>query len=99
MIQPELDFSKPAARRSDPATSKQAAASLDASKLEEMVLEVIRSYGESGCISDDVIASLPAFGYGSITPRYRALFRKGLIREAGSKRAVSGRSQRIMVAV
>lgn len=89
---------RPAARHSDPVTSHKAAASLDASKLEEMVLNVIRSHGEGGCISDDVIAALPAFGYGSITPRYRSLFKKGLVFENGSRRAASGRSQRIMVA-
>lgn len=42
-------------RRSDPDTSIDAACSLESGGLEEKVFEVIRSFGQAGCISDDVM--------------------------------------------
>ena len=93
----EIDFTRPAARSTDPITSHLAAASLDPTDLEIRIMEVISSYGAQGCISEEIVASIPEYGYGSITPRYRALMRKKLIRENGSRKASSGRAQRIMV--
>ena len=87
-------------RRYDPQTSADAAASLNVTELEAVVYEAIKSYSAAGCISDDVLALLPGYRYGSVTPRYRKLMEKGLIEVTGeTRRAVSGRSQRVMRAV
>ena len=42
------------ARRTDPATSKEAGYSLDPTKLEAKVLRIITNFGSHGCISDQV---------------------------------------------
>jgi predicted MarR family transcription regulator len=87
-------------RRYDPQTSADAAASLNVTELETTVYEAIKSFGRHGCISDDVCAVLPNLRYGSITPRFRKLLEKGLIEATGeTRRAVSGRSQRVMRAM
>jgi hypothetical protein len=65
-----------------------------------MVVEIIRSFGMEGCISDDVRQAAALQGvtsYSSVTARYRALEDKGLIEYPGSKRpGISGRAQRVM---
>lgn len=81
-------------------TSHAAAASVDVTKVEKMVLDVIRQHGAGGCISEEVLQALPNLGYGSVTPRYRSLLRKNKITVTESGRvASSGRLQRVMVAV
>jgi hypothetical protein len=86
--------------RSDaPETSKEAAYGVDTSYLEELVYDTIKGFGHDGCISDEVRRIHPTFPYSSITARYAALSRKGLISFKSEKRkGESGRSQRIMVA-
>lgn len=87
------------ARATDPETSKQAAQSVDTSKMEQIVLDVIRSFPD-GCISQDVESELAQYRASSITPRYRPLMKKGLIVDTGEKRpGFSGRNQRVMRAV
>jgi len=87
-------------RKYDPQTSADAAESLNVTELETTVYEAIKGFGRTGCISDDVLIVLPNIRYGSVTPRYRKLLEKGLIEVTGeTRRAVSGRSQRVMRAV
>ncbi len=86
-------------RPDSPETSKQAARSIDTSRLEQLVYETIKGYGASGCISDDVRATHPTLAYSSVTARFKALAEKGLIRYDGRRKGASGRSQRVMVAV
>jgi len=97
----ERFFGTPAfklARREDPVTSHQAAQSVDTTKLERIVYEAIQSFPE-GCISDEVLEALPEYRYSSITPRYKALLRKGFIEITGTKEGRSGRNQRVMKAI
>ena len=42
-------------RKDDPITSHEAAQKVDTTKLEKMVYEAIASFGEQGCISDDIL--------------------------------------------
>lgn len=42
------------ARRNDPQTSKDAAKSIDANYMEQVVLDAIEMFGAAGCISDEV---------------------------------------------
>ena len=87
------------ARATDPETAKEAAKSVDTSKMEQIVLDVIRSFPD-GCISQEVECELAQYRASSITPRYRPLMKKGLIVDTGEKRpGFSGRNQRVMRAV
>jgi hypothetical protein len=85
------------ARRGDPDTSNEAAQAVDTTKLEALVYEAIRSFGDQGCISDDVRAMFPSLPYSSVTARYKALIDKGYIEDTGDRRqGGSGRSQRVL---
>lgn len=78
-------------------TSVAAAMSVDTTRLEREVYECIASFGERGCISDDVRQRFPRLPYSSVTARYRSLIDKGLIEDTGQRRAGwSGRGQRVM---
>jgi hypothetical protein len=86
-------------RKTDPETSKEAGASVDISKLEQIVLDVIKSFPD-GCISQDVELALPHIRTSSVTPRFNTLLKKGLIVATGEKRpGFSGRNQRVVRAV
>jgi hypothetical protein len=85
------------ARTDSPETSKEAAQTVDSTKLEKMVYEAIRGFPE-GCISDEILGMYPQYPYSSITARYRALLDKGLIEVTGVKRGRFGRNQRVMKA-
>lgn len=86
-------------RTEDPQTSHDAANSIDSATREIMVYEAIASFGDDGCISDDIIALFPFFPYSSITARYSALKRKRLIEVIGSRVGRSGKPQSIMRAL
>jgi len=87
------------ARATDPETSKEAAQSVNPTKLEQIVLDTIRSF-PNGCISQDVEHMLVQYRANSITPRYCPLMKKGLIVDTGEKRpGFSGRNQRVMKAI
>lgn len=84
-------------RRNGTDTSKGAAKSVDTTKMECIVYDAIRGFGDSGCISDEVRSVHPAMPYSSITARYRALLDKGFIVDTGERRrGISGRPQRVM---
>jgi hypothetical protein len=86
-------------RKEDPATSHEAAQKVETSKLESMVYEAIASFGDQGCISDDVLNLFPFMPYSSITARYKALHDKGMIEITGIRKGRSGKNQRVMRAV
>ena len=83
-------------RTEDPITSHIAAEHIDSATREMMVYEAIASFGDDGCISDDIIALFPFFPYSSITARYSALKRKRLIEVIGSRTGRSGKPQGVM---
>lgn len=85
------------ARRDNPDTSKAAAQSIDTTALERMVHRAIAGHGAAGCIADDVLDQFRDHAYSSITARFSALERKGLIACGPEKRkGRSGRGQRVM---
>ena len=85
------------ARSHDPATSHDAAESIAASHMEQVVLEKIEDFGSDGCISDQVLAALPHYGYSTVTARYKQLKEKGFIKVDHRKRkGKSGRGQLVM---
>ena len=78
-------------------TSVAAAYSIDATKLETLVLNCIYSYGDKGCISDEVRSWFPDLAYSSITARYAKLLRTCQITRGPDCRAGdSGRQQGVM---
>ena len=84
-------------RRADPVTSHEAAESVDTSHMEQVVLEAIQDFGTDGCISDQVLAKLSHYGYSTVTPRYKQLKQKGLVKVDDRKRkGKSGRGQLVM---
>ena len=66
-------------RNLDPFTSHESAEKVEASRMEKIVWGVIDSFGEHGCISDQVQYALPEYRYSTITARYKALKEKGLV--------------------
>ena len=87
-------------RTNDPDTSHDAAVKVDTSRLEQMVYETIKTFGERGCISDEVRAKFIGFPYSSVTARYRALLDRGYIEDTGMRRkGTSGKNQRVMRAL
>jgi len=85
-------------RRNDgPRTSHDSAYKIQASQMEKIVFGVIDSFGETGCISDQVQYALPQYRYSTITARYKALKDKGLvIVDDRAIKGESGRKQMIM---
>lgn len=84
------------ARVSDPDTSREAALSIDTSRMEAMVLEAIAQFPE-GCIADDLKAMFPHIRRHSLMPRIAPLLRCGAIIDTGERRmAASGRNQRVV---
>lgn len=83
-------------RKDSPVTSIEAAASIDTTRMEQIVYETIARF-DQGCIQDEVLANLPQYPYSSVTARFRALLDKGYIIDTGLTRAgKSGRQQRIL---
>jgi DNA-binding transcriptional ArsR family regulator len=66
-------------RNNDPFTSHESASKVDSTSMENIVCEVIDSFGEAGCISDQVQYALAQYRYSSVTARYKALKDKGLV--------------------
>jgi len=84
-------------RNNDPYTSHESANKVEATQMEKIVWEVIDSFGETGCISDQVQYALPQHRYSTITARYKALKDKGLVIVDGSAvKGESGRKQMMM---
>lgn len=82
-------------RKESPATSVEAAYSVDTTALEQLVYGAIREYPD-GCIADELLARFKNYPYSSITARFRALIDKGFIEVIGTRKGRSGRSQRVM---
>lgn len=96
-ITDHLDSTRALARHDSPDTSKLAAATVNVSRLENLVLDAIASYGPTGCISDEVRALVPGMPYSSITARFSALLDKGLIEDSGQRRrGYSRKLQRVL---
>jgi len=60
--------------------------------LSNAIYVFIKSCGNAGCISDDIL-------YGSITPRYAELIKSGYIRPTGlTRNGRTGHPQRVLIA-
>ena len=88
-------------RKDSPSTSVEAAESIEPNRLEKLVVDAITTF-HGGCISDEVFRYMAKHHgidrYSTVTARYAALYRKGLIDYTGEKReGDSGRNQRVMI--
>lgn len=84
-------------RKTDPETSREAAESLGVTDMEAVVASIIREFGATGAISDQVVDALPHLRYSTITARYKQLKEKGIICVDDRKqKAASGRQQFVM---
>lgn len=80
-------------------TSVQAAYSAPTASLEARVLAEIRAAGRNGITQDELINAMPDVKYPSLTARFSALLRNGLIVDTGERReGRSGRNQRVLIA-
>lgn len=87
------------ARNTDPDTSHDAAATVDTTEMEALVLAAIQRFPH-GCIADDIERELPQLRAWSISPRIKPLIKKGLVLDTGERRrAKSGRGQRVVLAI
>ena len=81
------------------AESRDAAESIDVTRLENLVLDAVRRAGLYGVTQSELLAQFPDYSYSSITARPSALKRKGLIFDSGARRkGKSSRSQAVLVA-
>lgn len=89
------------ARTTDPATSHEAAET-NVQGVLDAVYQVIKSFGATGCISDDVESYMLRFTkmrIDTVSPRYAQLLERGMISRTGETRpGISGRNQLVMVA-
>ena len=85
-------------RKDDPVTSYEAAEKIDTQKMEQIVLETIKTF-PNGCIADEVLNALPQYSYSTVTARFSTLLRKDHIEIIGIRPGRSGRQQRIMRAL
>ena len=86
MTQTRLDFDA-LARRTDPATSHIAALTVDATRLEGLVVSILSKY--PGGLTVKEIASLLDIHAWSISPRMKPLEKKELVRRTTIRRARS----------
>ena len=93
-------FWKWLARKDSSDTSVAAAKAVDSKGLEKQVYDMIVCFGKDGCIQDEVLNEMSWLPYSSVTARFAALKRKGLVQLTGEKRVGrSGKQQAVMVAV
>lgn len=83
-------------RRDAPDTSIEAAYSFNVNAVQQIVYDAINSFGDEGCISDQVLDYLSQMGYATVTARYSELYDRGLIFYDGKRPGRSGRNQRVM---
>ena len=84
------DYAEAYARRGDPPPSHEAAAAVDAAKLEAMVTLELRTIWPHALTTHELAPRL-GIPWESTTPRMRPLVRKKLAFENGTKRYLKGR--------
>ena len=65
--------------------------------VETVVYETIKQYGNTGCISDDILNKNSNIPYPSITARYSSMLKRNMIELTGESRpGKTGKAQRVM---
>lgn len=90
-------------RSTDCETSREAAESIDTSRMEALVYDIVLASGNYGTTLDEVTQKMQKYGdfeSSSISPRIAPLIRKGLLEKTGDKRkGKRGRNQQVVRAV
>jgi hypothetical protein len=90
-------------RSTDCETSREAAESIDTSRMESLVYDIVVASGSYGTTLDEVTQKMQKYGdfeSSSISPRIAPLIRKGLLEKTGDKRkGKRGRNQQVVRAV
>ena len=87
------------ARATDPSTSHEAAASVNATRLESIILDKLKRYPSPGATTHELAQAL-GLELVSISPRMKPLKDKGLVCDTGFRvRGISGRRQIIWRAI
>jgi len=85
-------------RRNASDTSIEAGQSIDANRLEKLVLRAIQDAGAKGMTQSELLSQFPHLSYSSVTARPSALKRKGLIVDSGQRRpGPTGRKQAVLI--
>lgn len=85
------------ARASDPETSLEAALSVDMKGLEARVLRCLKEHGPA---TSEEVSNRLGIALGSITPRFKRLFERGLaVRTEGRRPGASGKNRVVWAAV
>ena len=84
-------WNQPAPAQQHSATSRAAAASIDAATLNEMQRRVLAWIAEHGPTTDEEIAAGLGMNPSTARPRRIELVRRGFVVPAGTRRAASGR--------
>ena len=89
------------ARTTDLETCHKAAKNIEPTRLESVVLDAIRHFGESGATMDEVDEAVSNIRRASISPRFKPLLDKGYVIGDGRTRKAlySNKQQRILWAV
>lgn len=85
------------ARRSDPTTSHEAAATVPISDLEAICLTAIRR--DSVGLTSEELAAVTRLSLVTVSPRLRPMAKKGLIYDGGKRKNLSGRMAIVWCAV
>ena len=94
---PKPDFQEPAyARSTDPSTSTAAAVSMTDLRLTRLQAKALRAIITAGgeAINEEIV-EISGEAWKDITPRMRPLANKGMVVEAGTKKASSNRQQTV----
>lgn len=83
------------ARNTDPQTSHDAAASVNTTRLEAIVLEAYRA-SPRGLTQDELADKLPNIPLNTLSPRLAPLIRKGWLRVDGKRLGKSRKNQRVL---
>jgi len=79
------------ARHTDPDTSREAAESVDATRLQSLVLGALKSAGPSGLTTEELSERLN-LSLVTVSPRLSPMEKKGLVARAGRRPNRSGRT-------
>lgn len=85
------------ARATDPHTSHDAAADVRLTHIEEVVFNIIKNGPITGMTKDDVHAAQNRYERDSLSPRFKPLWKKGMIVEIGTRKAKSGKQQTVWI--
>lgn len=84
------------ARRGDPRTSKEAAASIEVAPIEQRIVDCLKSFGP---MTTTEITEKSGIEFKTVTPRLRPMERRGVVRATGEYRFHGSRRSMVWAAI